>query len=76
MAHCRGAARPAGTDGRRLRVCDAQKDQEWLDYLSQYDFTAEITEVQQDGEGVNICGDGNGVNYGAENQENHQEADH
>lgn len=37
----------------------------FLWYLNQYDFTAET--VQQDGEGVNIIGDRNGVDYfGAE----------
>lgn len=30
-------------------------------YLNQYDFTAET--VQQDGQGVNIIGDRNGVDY-------------
>lgn len=33
----------------------------FLWYLNQYDFTAET--VQQDGEGVNIIGDRNGVDY-------------
>ena len=33
----------------------------FLIYLNQYDF--ESYELQQDGEGVNIIGDGNGVDY-------------
>lgn len=33
----------------------------WLHYVQQYDF--ESYEYTQDGEGVNVLGDGNGVNY-------------
>ena len=40
-------------------------------YLNQYDFASETTttEYTQDGEGVNIIGDGNGVTNGAEVQD-------
>lgn len=33
----------------------------WLHYIQQYDFQS--YEYSQDGEGVNVLGDGNGVNY-------------
>ena len=33
----------------------------WLHYIQQYDL--ESYEYTQDGEGVNVLGDGNGVNY-------------
>ena len=33
----------------------------WLHYIQQYDF--QNYEYSQDGEGVNVLGDGNGVNY-------------
>lgn len=37
----------------------------WLHYIEQYDF--ESYEYTQDGQGVNVIGDGNGVDYnGAE----------
>lgn len=49
-----------------------QKDKEWLDFLSQYDF--EGYSYSQDGEGVNIMGDNNGVNYGAESYSTENEA--
>lgn len=38
----------------------------WLFFISQYNF--ESYEYAQDGEGVNIIGDSNGVDYGAEDQ--------
>lgn len=38
----------------------------WLFFISQYNF--ESYEYAQDGEGVNIIGDSNGVDYGAEAQ--------
>lgn len=38
-----------------------QKDKEWLAFLEQYDI--ESYDYQQDGRGVNIIGDGNGVDY-------------
>ena len=42
-----------------------QKDKEWLDFLSEYDV--ENYDYTQDGKGVNIIGDSNGVDYyGAE----------
>lgn len=42
-----------------------EKDKEWLDFLNQYDI--ESYDYQQDGAGVNIIGDSNGVDYyGAE----------
>ena len=44
-----------------------EKDKEWLDFLNQYDF--ESYDYQQDGHGVNIIGDSNGVDYyGAETE--------
>lgn len=43
------------------------KDKEWLDFLAQYDF--ESYDYTQDGKGVNIIGDSNGVDYyGAETE--------
>lgn len=36
-------------------------NEKWLELWSEYDF--ESYEYQQDGEGVNIIGDGNGVDY-------------
>lgn len=36
----------------------------WLWYISQYDF--ESYEYSQDGQGINIIGDDNGVTYGSE----------
>lgn len=33
----------------------------WLDYLSEYDFSADVYEYSQDGRGLNIMGDNNGV---------------
>jgi flagellar basal body-associated protein FliL len=38
-----------------------EKDKEWLDFLNQYDI--ESYDYQQDGAGVNIIGDSNGVDY-------------
>lgn len=35
----------------------------WLDYLSKYDFIGESYEYSQDGRGLNIIGDNNGVDY-------------
>lgn len=38
------------------------KEQEkWLDYLEQYDF--ESYDYTQDGQGINVIGNGNGVGY-------------
>ena len=44
----------------------------WLIVWQSYDYTSEetITEIQQDGEGVNIVGNGNEVNNGAESKDN------
>lgn len=39
----------------------------WLWYISQYDF--ESYDYSQDGEGVNIIGDKNGVNYSVSEDE-------
>ena len=33
----------------------------WLDFLGQYDIEGDYTEYSQDGRGLNIIGDGNGV---------------
>lgn len=33
----------------------------WLDFLGQYDIEGDYTEYSQDGRGINIIGDGNGV---------------
>jgi hypothetical protein len=38
-------------------------NQHWLDYLSEYDFSGESYEYSQDGRGINIMGDNNGVDY-------------
>lgn len=35
----------------------------WLWYINQYDFESYATEYMQDGHGVNIIGDTNGVDY-------------
>ena len=34
----------------------------WLAYINQYDFESYSYEYQQDGRGLNIIGNGNGVN--------------
>lgn len=36
-------------------------NQHWLDYLSEYDFSGESYVYSQDGRGLNIMGDNNGV---------------
>lgn len=33
----------------------------WLDFMSQYDFSGDYTDYTQDGRGINIIDDGNGV---------------
>lgn len=33
----------------------------WLDFMSQYNFSGDYTDYTQDGRGINIIGDGNGV---------------
>lgn len=33
----------------------------WLDHLSEYDFSGDVYEYSQDGRGLNIMGDNNGV---------------
>ena len=38
----------------------------WIDFISQYDFEDYSYEYSQDGKGLNIIGDNNGVNYGPE----------
>lgn len=38
-------------------------NQHWLDYLAEYDFSGETYEYSQDGRGLNIMGDNNGVDY-------------
>lgn len=38
----------------------------WIGFVSQYDF--ESYEYSQDGEGINIIGESNEVNYGTETQ--------
>ena len=38
-------------------------NQHWLDYLSEYDFSGESYVYSQDGRGLNIMGDNNGVDY-------------
>ena len=56
-------------------------NQHWLDYLSEYDFSGESYEYSQDGRGLNIIGDNNGVDYsgviddGPESTENSETAD-
>lgn len=51
-----------------------QKDKEWLDFLSQYDF--EDYDYTQDGQGVNIIGDSNGVDYyGTEAEDTQDDAE-
>jgi hypothetical protein len=35
----------------------------WLWYINQYDFESYSYEYEQDGRGLNIIGDGNGVRY-------------
>lgn len=37
-------------------------------FLNQYNFSSETTEYTQDGQGLNIIGDENGVNYGADTE--------
>ena len=39
----------------------------WIYCWTQYDYTSEETIYQQDGQGTNIIGEKNEVNYGAEN---------
>ena len=49
------------------------KDKEWLDFMEQYDF--ESYDYEQDGKGVNIIGNSNGVDYyGAETESTQDEA--
>lgn len=56
-------------------------NQHWIDYLSEYDFSGESLEITQDGRGVNIYGDQNGVDFngviddGTENQEDSSQTD-
>ena len=38
----------------------------WLGFISQYDFESYSYDYSQDGKGLNIIGDNNGVDYGAE----------
>lgn len=39
----------------------------WIDFISQYEFEGDYTEYSQDGKGLNIIGNGNGVTaYGPE----------
>lgn len=49
----------------RLNIQTLEKveaiNQHWLDYLSEYDFSGEVYEYSQDGRGLNIMGDNNGV---------------
>lgn len=33
----------------------------WIDYLGEYDFSGDVYEYSQDGRGLNIMGDNNGV---------------
>lgn len=40
-----------------------QINQHWLDYLREYDFSGDSYEYSQDGRGINIMGDNNGVDY-------------
>lgn len=47
--------------GEMTRKMVAETEQKWIDYLSQYDFTG--SEYTQDGNGLNIIGDRNGVNF-------------
>jgi hypothetical protein len=51
-----------------------KNNQRWISYLEQYDFAS--YESSQDGEGLNILGDRNGVNYyGPEVEGEHQDAE-
>lgn len=43
----------------------------WLWYLNQYDFASTSYEYEQDGEGLNIIGDKNGVNFNEPTNENY-----
>ncbi|MBR1764451.1 MAG: hypothetical protein IJ746_03555 [Ruminococcus sp.] len=47
------------------------KDKELFDFISSYDF--ESYEYDQDGEGVNIVGDSNGVDYYGSESKNTQD---
>lgn len=38
-------------------------NQYWIDYMREYDFSGESCEYSQDGQGINIMGDRNGVRY-------------
>lgn len=41
----------------------------WIDFISQYEFEGDHTEYSQDGKGLNIIGNGNGVTaYGPETE--------
>lgn len=42
-------------------------NQHWLNYLSEYDFSGESYVYSQDGRGLNIIGDNNGVDYSGAN---------
>lgn len=46
-------------------------NQQWIDYINQYDF--ESYTYKQDGAGVNIIGDGNGVDFDV--SESHDKAE-
>lgn len=49
----------------RLNIQTLEKieaiNQHWMDYLSEYDFSGDVYEYSQDGRGLNIMGDNNGV---------------
>lgn len=52
----------------------AENNHRWIAYLEQYDFAS--YEYSQDGEGLNILGDRNGVNYyGSEVEGENQNAE-
>ena len=50
-------------------VLVALSNMAWLWAWMQYDYVSEETVIQQDGEGININGNNNGVTNGAENYE-------
>lgn len=45
----------------------------WLWYINQYDFDAYSYEYEQDGSGLNIIGDRNGVRYNVATDESYAE---
>lgn len=49
-------------------------NKDWLDYIALYDFEDYSYEYQQDGEGVNIIGDNNGVDYNGAKTESDKES--